>query len=344
MRTLAVLALAAAVAVAQNIEYKFVGNLSNAEADFKFRFSQAGSTNNVVAWISASADASASDKGAEAKANGIIGGATVAELTFNYPIVVAAYAKGKVSMKLEDMKSNLLNAVASGGYSKGLVGLVILSVDEVDDNGNEIKSYSMGEQGWGKLEDESPAEDEEGRKLYVYTTESDNFTLTFTTANVAGILSHANAPVAPASLEVILENKGLKLIDENNHFRVKVLLFTYGDSQEYSGKALVGKADDEQVYAAVSGKVNIDGNEVEAAVSLKGTEGEASVNVLVNFLKPFFEIGDYVRIANVDFPKGQSKFIYDPSVGAGRVVYDGSATTAVLSLVALLLSAVAALF
>ena len=343
MRTLAVLALAAAVAVAQNTEYSFVGNLSNAEADFKFRFSQAGSTNNVVAWISASADASASDKGAEAKANGIIGGATVTQLTLNYPIVVAAYAKGKISVEIDQIKDKLFSAVASAGYSKGLVGLAILGVAEVDDNGNEIEFYSMGEQGWEDFNGQE-LKDEEGRKLYVYTTVSNNFTLTFTTANVAGILNYSNAPVAPASLEVILENKKLELKDKNNHFRVKVLLFTYGDSQEYSGKALVGKADDEQVYAAVSGKVNINGNEVEAAVSLKGTEGEGSIKTLVDFLSETLKIVKYVRIANVDFPKGQSNFTYDPSVGAGRVVYDGSATTAVLSLVALLLSAVAALF
>lgn len=342
MRTLAVLALAAAVAVAEILDYSFVGNLSNAESDFKFRFNDAiggevkikSFEGSGMLWYSASVDAKTSDQGAKASANAIIGGATTIG---GYPIAIAAYAKGKIDVNITDLKEDLIDVAADAGYSKGLVGLAILSVDEVGDNGNEIESHSMLGTNWGGMEDHSQM-NEEG-KVYVYTKDSNNFKLTFTTANVAGILNYANAPVAPASLEMILENKGLKLNDENNHFRVKVGLLTYGESKEYSGNALVGKSDDEQVYAAVSGKVNIDGKEVEAAVSLK----EGKIEILNYDLSTYLGLS-YVRIANVDFPKGKSEFIYDPSVGAGRVVYDGSATTAVLSLVALLLSAVAALF
>lgn len=343
MRTLAVLALAAVAAMAAEVDYSFAGNLSNADADFKFRFTEVYKFDEALGWVAGSVDAKTADKQAQANANMVAG---VATTYLGAPVIISFYVKGQAELSLMEMaaiaeKVQQRQSIGAG-YQYGMMGLAILEVQEVDGNGIAIKNHSLISKDWKSLTSHC-GEYQQG-KVYAYSTETkdgNDLKVSFTTANVAGVLKYANAPVSPSSLEVILENKGLKLSDKNNRFRVKVALFSYTRSKSFSGGAMLCQAaDGEQVYAAVSGKVEVDGQVVEASIKF---DENGQIDPSLDFSN-LFGSNYAMTMAYVDFPKGEENFIYDPSVGVGRVVYDGSATTAVLSFVALLFCAVAAFF
>ena len=343
MRTFIALALLAAVAFADasmNMSFVVGKNLTNAEGDFKFRFSKTLPLLNVMGWVSTSVDASVADEKAKADADVILGAGLLSP-----PIAMAAYAKGKAAVELDI--SNIVNGIVGGtlgaNFQAGAVAVAVPLIQEINKSGEVVKFYIV-DPGCKKGKEKT-----EGDVTYFSCTGTvDNgpeFTVTYVTSKVAGIVNYGETPVSPRSFEMIVEGKNFVLADQENHLRAKVALITASGSGDVKGEAKVRKVGNTEVYAAASSYVVVDGERVKVDVSVKSERYDEPTEVTASaILRAAFGGSVDAQIASVDFPAGKTSFIYDPAVGAGTNIYKAGASTAVMSFLVVLVCALLALF
>ena len=348
MRTFIALALLAAVAFAgASMDMTFVAgkNLSNVEGDFKFRYSNtfAFPLFPVMTWVSASVNASVADEKAKANADVILGIGALSP-----PVAMAAYASGKAAFEFDPME--VAKGIADGNlgatFQGGAVAVAVPLIQEISKTGDVVKNYTVMftcVPGMKKEEGEVTYFSCSGNQLG--KTTGPEFTVTYVTSKVGGILKYGETPVSPRSFEMIVEGKNFELADQENHLRAKVALITASGQGEVNGEAHVRKVGNTEVYAAASSYVVVDGDRVKVDVSVKSegydepTEGKASA-----ILNAAFGGNFDAQIASVDFPAGKTNFIYDPAVGAGTNIYKAGASTAVMSFLVVLVCALLALF
>ena len=349
MRAFIALALIAAVAFADaSLDISFVSgkNLTNAEGDFKFRYTDTYALTGVPAmgWVSASIDADHADEKTKASADVIVGFGSLPTRLIP-PVAFAAYASGKaaVELKLRDIAADLVNSKLDANLKGGAVAISVPLIEEVNKNGDVVDAYAVmyGCTTQKKLD---------GDVTYI-TCSGDHrkgpeLTVTYVTSKRSGILKYGQTPVSPRSFEMIVEGKNFRLKSEDNHLRAKVALITASGEGKVKGEAQVRKVGGTEVYAAASSYVVIDGERVKVDVSVKSGEYEkpSALDFSGKLLEAAFGGNFDARIASVDFPAGKTNFVYDPALGAGSNIYKAGASTAVMSFFVVLVCALLALF
>lgn len=345
MRAFIALALLAAVAFADaSLDVKFVTgkNLTNAEGDFKFRYTDTYALTGVpvMAWVSASVDASVADEKAKASADVILGAGIL-----NPPVAFAAYASGKAALNLNlvDVAKGIIKGDLAANFQAGAVAVAVPLVEEVDKDDNIVNAYTVT---FGCI---PGSKKDEGEVTYFTCSgphlRGPKFTVTYVTSKVGGIIEYGQTPVSPRSFEMIVEGSNFKLQSNDNHLRVKVALITASGAGDVKGEAQVRKVGGTEVYAAASSYAVIDGERIKVDVKVKSEGFDRPDDVTAKALLSAAFKGEIdARIASVDFPAGKTNFIYDPAVGAGTNIYKAGASTAIASLFVMLVCALLALF
>ena len=348
MRAFIALALIAAVAFADgSLDFSFVSgkNLTDAEGNFKFRYTDTYALTGVPAmgWISASIDADHADEKTKAKADVIFGCGSLPTRLIP-PVALAAYASGKaaVELKLSQIASGLVTGSLDAKLQAGAVAISVPYIQEVNENGEVVDGYPVAYPC-------TTNKKTEGDVTYITCSGTHamgpELTVTYVTSKTSGILKYGQTPVSPRSFEMIVEGKNFQLKSDKNHLRAKVALITASGKGNVKGEAQVRKVDGTEVYAAASSYVVIDGERVKVDVSVKSETYDKPTSEFSGKLLEAAFGGDFdARIASVDFPAGKTNFVYDPAVGAGSNVYKAGASTAVMSFFVVLVCALLALF
>ena len=350
MRTFIALALLAAVAFADaSLDFSFVAgkNLTNAEGDFKFRYTDTYAFTGFPAmgWVSASVDANAADEKAKASADVIFGVGSLPTRLIP-PVALAAYASGEAALKLKlaEVATGLATGRLDAKLKAGAVAISVPYIQEVDKDGVVVNGYPVAYSC-------TTNKKTEGDVTYITCSGTHamgpEFTVTYVTSKTSGIVGYGQTPVSPRSFEMIVEGKGFQLQSNENHLRAKVALITASGEGNVKGEAQVRKVEGTEVYAAASSYVVIDGERVKVNVEVKSEQYESprsEVDLSAKLLEAAFGGNFDARIASVDFPAGKTNFVYDPAVGAGSNIYKAGASTAVMSFLVVLVCALLALF
>jgi len=364
MRAVVVLALIAAVVLADSeISFDFVSgeNLTDAKADFKFRYQNAMMIpipsdyipiplpTSIFLWTSVSVDASAADSKALANADALAGIAFPPNKGF-FPVGIVGYGTGKAAAeaKFTDYKS-MMNFIVKGefkgDFDAGVVAMAGLYLQEFTSKGDAAGSPVFLTVADESCKPEAIKEDEIKGMTCTMTPKGTDakITVTYVTSEKAGILKYGYTPVSPRSMEMIIKVDGFKLSDKKNHIRLVLGLLTASGKGEVEGNAKVIKNENkDDVYVAASEYAVIDDKRVQVDLSIKsGHEELGSVEAMLSAT-----LGGSLdtQLVNVDFPAGEESFIYDPAAGSGSNVYLAGASTAALSLLAALVCAFLFLF
>jgi hypothetical protein len=355
MRAFVVLAvLAAAVLASTELNVDFVSgeNLTDAEANFKFRFQKTAMIPNllvpvfpsdVFVWSSVSVDADAADSKALASADALAGVAIPPNRGF-FPVGIVGFGTGKASAQvkfdsLESLQKLIFGGSFKGDFNAGVVAMAAFYIGEYTADGNYVEGTAV------RLSDEScDPESVRGDDIHGMTCTMSpkntpaKITVTYVTSEKAGILKYGQTPVSPRSMEMIIKVDGFKLTKKENHIRMVLGLITASGSGEVEGNAKVIKSEDhDDVYVAASEYAIVDDERVQVDVNVTGGFDDlGAVEAVLNAV-----LGGSVDIkkVDVDFPAGEESFIYDPAAGSGSNVYLAGASTAALSLLAALVCA-----
>jgi len=362
MRTFFVVAavLVAVFATGSDVTLDFEGgvNLTNADADFSFRFTNTNALTNipvvpdVLTWTSLSIDASAANDSAKASAD-VMFGLGVHPSAVTFPFAILAYASGKaaVDANIQTFAKNLIaaNPKLDATFQGGVVAMAALSLQEVDADNKPV----------GKLVpftttllDPCHAEELHGDSgnlngivcTYSPANTDAKVTITYVTSAKAGILKYGETPVSPRSLEMIIEVSGFTLSDNKNHIRMDLGLLTASGAGSVEGSAnVVHREGQEDIYVAASTHAVIDGKRAEVEVSVKS--GADDLDTFTEaVLKAALGGSIDAQIAHVDFPAGETSFVYDPACGSGSNVYEAGASSLALSALVALVCALLYLF
>jgi len=358
MRSLLVFAALAVIALADSaaVSLGFVGgeNLTNAEADFSFRFSSVNTVDlyfaQLLAWSSVSVDLATANESAKAAADVMLGIGGM-PTSVNVPFAFLAYGSGEgaVDLSLTSFLSNLfapISAKIDSNFAGGVVAMAALGMQEYDPDDKAVGKYVSFAHGCSSS-DELSGDSGNLKGLSCVLSPSGTsakVTVTYVTSKKAGILEYGHTPVSPRSYEMVIEVKDFPLTDDKNHVRLDVALITASGAGDIEGNAnVVHREGKEDIYAVASEYAVIDGKrkeidlKVESAAYDLGLSAEALLKVALSGTID-------VRVAQVNFPAGAKNFVYDPAVGAGCNVYEAGASTVALSLLIAVLCALALLF
>jgi len=377
MRSVLVFAAIACLAFADvSLNFQADANLSNADADFSFRYTFAdtfGIPNlaQFLVWTSASVDASGANASAKANADGMVGfgglpfGGGGSKLLSSPPISLFAYGSGAaaVDVQILDLASKLFSSHQSidAEFAASVVAMAALYMQEVDSNNKAVgdKIYLRPK---GLFDSKKISGDGDSltgltctfkavkyNALSVAEETSAEVTLTYITSKKPGILAYGNTPVSPRTFETVIEVKNFPLSDAKNHVRMNLGFLAVTAGLDVSGKAteVIHHEGHDDVYVAASTKAIVGGDKVDVSVEI-AADGDADVGEIIEAsLKAALGASFDTHIAHVDFPAGAKDFVYDPALGAGVNIYQAagdSAATAALSLLVLLISVLVYLF
>jgi len=337
-------------------------NLTNANADFSFRYTFADVVNLLgvksLVWSSASVDASASS-GAKAQADGMIGMGVLPTL-LSPPTVIFAYGKGEatVDVKIDDLSSSLFTSHQGLGasFSGGAMAMSALSMVEMDPD-DKVAGDVLLLRPFGAICVGKEINGDEGNlqgltctynalKPGLVPSKSDaEVTITYITSKKAGILEYGKTPVSPRSYEMIIEIKNYPLTNEKNHVRMSLGFLSVSAGAGVNGSAteVIHREGMDDVYIAASEHVVVNGNTADVKVKVASGNPDIDSSMMV-VLQAALGANLDARITTVDFPAGAKDFVYDPAVGAGKSVYEAGASTAALSLLLALVSVLLYLF
>lgn len=347
MKAIVVLALVACVVLGETLpDMKFISgkNLTNAKNDFKFRFVDTYKIDGqpLVSWISTSVDprtATGKDltEGDMVMAFGL--------LPVNVPpLALAVFGKGKdaVEKNLRTVTTSLATGTLDADLRESAVGVAVQNIMEIDNNGHTIKTYNLH---FGCNYMEGTERSVSYRGCRGKHADGPEFTLLYVATQESGIINYGEAPVSPRSFEMILEGKGFTLQSPKNHLRAEVLFFVGSGKDDFTGDAQVLRINETDVYAAASSHAIIDNELTKVELSVHSSSYNIPADdLLVKILRGAYDLQFSTQALSVDFPVGKTNFIYDPAVGAGVNVYKAGANVAVVSIFAMLLSVVLALF
>lgn len=376
MRSVLLFAAIACVAFAADLALNFQAdaNLSNADADFSFRFTYAdtvdiGDIAQFLIWTSASVDASAANASAKASADGMLGFGVlpVGGMAPVLPVSLFAYGSGSGSLdvNIEAIAGKLFKGeqALSADFAAGVIAVAALGMQEVDASNKAVGDYIY-------LRplltcDGKDLTGDAGNLTGFYCTfnpvtvkgvipvaepvKDTDVTITYIASKKAGILGYGDTPVSPRSLETVIDVKNFPLSKNENHVRMDLGFLSVTAGGHVVGKAseVIQREGKEDIYIAASSKAIVGDDKVDVTVEI--TDGEADLGALANAaLKAALGASFDTKVAHVDFPAGAKNFVYDPALGAGKTtVYEAagdSAATAALSLLVLLISVLVYLF
>ena len=369
MRALFVLAAVLALAFAKSVELSFdaKANLTDAEAKFAFRYLDTDVKTlldnlRVIGFKSVSVKADADDS-LKAQADAMVGIGGLPSLV-NFPFAVFAYGTGKAAVDFKWKEMDFLHPDFSLSLKGGLVAMVALGMQEVDEDNEEVGTFIPFTSpvyipviSPGCNPEELSDEDGiiSGLSCRFKPSEGDGVgvTVTFVTSKIAGVMEYGQTPVSPRSFDMIIEVDDFEYIDKKHkkkdHVRMKFAMFTLSGEGEVTEDAFLSHGDKEDLYVALCHHALVDGERVEVGLSIKSdaVTGLDSDSVIMKLLKDAFEGfgGTWdARIAYVDFPTGETDFVYDPAMGAGEVIYKAGASTVALSFLVALICAFVYLF
>jgi len=364
MRSLFVVAAIAIAALASSVDLEFEGgaNLTNAGADFSFRYSDTMTVTvpsivkvvlpipDYLEWHSLSIDAKTASTEAKAKADAMFGFGLLPS-SVNPPIGILAYGSGEGALNVDvaSFAKNLisLNPSLDAHFSGGVVAMAALDMRECDPEnktvGAIIPFISKGCSG-----DEISGDNKNLVGLTcTYTPQGTDakVVVTFITSKRAGILEYGNTPVSPRTLEMVVEVKGFPLSDKKNHVRMDIGLLTASGAGSVEGSAnVVHREGQEDLYIAASTKAVVDGKKANVDVTIQSGNADLGSTEIKGILNIALGGNIDAQIAHVDFPAGATDFIYDPAVGSGKDVYEAGASTIALSALVALVCALLYLF
>jgi len=338
-------------------------NLTNADGEFARRYTDhkvfSAASLTTYGWASASVDAKRASPSARASADAMAG-VGVLPTFLNGPFSILGYGTGSaaVDVKLSTFLGLIVTAVKpelDAGLQLGAVATAALSMQEYTPAGEAVGDKITLNTPITKPCDAQEVSGADGEVSGVTCTYSPSktsatVTVTYVSAEKAGILRYGKTPVSPKSYEMILEVKNFPLTSSRNHVRMSIALFSAAGTAVLDGKSVIvpgGK----DMYSAVSDYAVIDDDHAEVKVTINA--GSAELQATAEAIIKGSVGRDFdAYIADVDFPAGAKSFIYDPVVGVGANVYKAaifdrqgsSACTAALSLLVALVCAILCLF
>ena len=321
-------------------------NLTNAKNDFKYRYTSKDRDSNspLVGWASASVDRTTATGKELSEADMIMAFGVLPVNVPPFALVVYGTGKDAVEQSLPTVMAGLAAGKLGAQFKESAVGVSVQRIEEIDARGNTVKMHSL------KYRSTTGGEGSNGKASYVLhegpLTSGPTVAVSFITTVESGIITYGEAPVSPRSFEMVVEGKNFVLQAPENHLRAELVFFVGSGKDDVLDDAQVLRVNGTDVYAAVASHVLVDGKRVDAPVSSRSScpYNMPPDDLFVKILGAAFDHAPSTRCVSVDFPVGATNFIYDPAVGAGTIVYKAAASTAVLSLLVVLVSALLALF
>jgi len=356
----AALVLAAFALESEEFDFQADVNLTNADADFKFRYSKAFTPDfgfaKFLLWSSGSVDVNVANSTAKSTADVMLGiGVQPTVATLPFTILAYGSGEGALGVDITSFARNLVPQVGKGtldgNFQGGVIAMAALGMQEYTPDGKPVGDYFPFTLNIAKpVCGGDDLDGDDGNLTGSVCSWKPNLlkslkiTSTYVTSKKAGILKYADTPVSPRSYEMIIEVEDFDLSDKENHVRMDIGLLTASAAGKLEGNAnVVHREGKEDLYVAVSGRAVVDGESTEVDVSIKsgatGLSGFAEAALSV-------ALGGNIdaQIAHVDFPAGAKNFVYDPAVGAGRDVYEAGASSVALSLLVALVCVLLYLF
>jgi len=360
MRAVFVLALLVCAALA-DFDFTWAdGNLSDAAYTFEYRWGHCEKKTSptvtggyfhlpekLFIWRSTSCDFDKADKDEKEDSNALVGAAYLFGSTF-YPLAIVAYGTGKKAVDLKDKEfiEELCKGSMYEPFQNGALAIAAVSVGEYYPNGTFVDGTMLDFK-----YDCTPEEYKQGKGYMkamscslIYNGKT-TVTISYVASKIAGILKYGMTPVSPLSLDMIIEVQNFELTDKANHIGLTLGLIGpsgLGGKSENKNAWVITKKK-EQVYAALSDFAMIRNTRTQ----IKYTIGSGSNPLTQNnngLLKVAMGDNADYQAVTVEFPDGESSFIYDPALGANSIVYEAGASTVALSLLVLLACALLFLF
>lgn len=346
MKAFVILALVACVALGEDfadlnmIEGK---NLTNAKNDFKFRYTSTSRSNELLGWMSASVDRSTTT-GKELQEGDMIMAFGVLPVNVP-PFALVVFGKGKdaVEQQLPIVMNSLKSGSMDAQLKESAVGVSVQRIEEIDSRGNTIRTHNIKYASTSNHEDKN-------RMVSLVSWEGrlesgPEVTVSFITTAESGIIKYGETPVSTRTLSMVVEGKNFALQAPENHLRAELVFFVGSGKDNFEENAQVLRINETNVYAATALHAIVDNERTEVKLSAH----PASYNMppddlMVKILGAAFDHQPSTQGLSVDFPVGKTNFVYGPAVGAGAIIYKAGASTAVLSLLVVLVSALLALF
>jgi len=301
-------------------------NLTNAEKDFSYRKSSRTTQVSLVATMLHLSKSIALDE------SDTLVGIGSHPSAFNVPFALLAqgYGSDAAKVKFSSFADGLyigLGPSLPSAFKGNVVGMVALGIQEYDSDGNAVGGFFDFKRTAFKDDLTSDGGNLNGISFITCEPSDDSqVTITYAASNKAGVVEYGYTPVSPRSYEMIVEITNFPLHDPSNHIRLSMGLVTSGDD-EIRGNALVlHREGQEDLYAALSNYSIINGNIHEVLVSIDSEGTEVGDFAFKGIMKAAIgsEFKDKSKTAYIDFPAGATDVIYDPALGAGRIIYDAA--------------------
>jgi len=221
--------------------------------------------------------------------------------------------------------------------SQNLMAKAFYQLSEVDQNGNDVAVYSLGD-------DDSV----NWAVSYNFTGDLKYFTLeatmdlqngasqdpfyieiTFFLSQVKGMIDLANTTITPRVLESTVRISNYTYANSNNNLRLKVIA-AHGDLKAVGTKKIQAGSGLEGLYISLSGECQVVDNRHDLSGDVRSVAVSAwtkatNLKRIINrthakqYLDIKYSSNWDIHIASVDFPAGVSNLIYDPTLGAGSI-------------------------
>lgn len=348
MKTFVVLALIAFVALGQSLpDINFIEgkNLTNAENDFKFRYTTThrDSESQLMGWMSTSVDVSTATQQELEKADTIMAFGVLPAKVPPFALVVFGKGKDAVEQQLPTLMAGLKQGTLDAQLKESAVGVSVQVIYEIDSHDNIVRTHNMKISHSGNIQGQNGRVSvtsfegnlESGAEMKVY----------FITTTESGFIKYGETPVSPRSFTIVVEGKNFTLQKPENHLRADLVFFVPKNTGNFTGDGQRRNINGTDVYGMAAPFAIVDGQRIEVEQSGAATPYHMPVDdLMVKILTAAFDAEQSTMDYSAEFPKGKTDFIYSVAVGAGAAVYTGSASTAVLSLFVFLVSALLALF
>jgi hypothetical protein len=212
---------------------------------------------------------------------------------------------------------------ANVSSSRGFVGSVYASIQEVTPQGNISQTLQLKSMTWS-MESSNTGNGSLRYASFLGTSSSQpnlSVRVTYVVSDVVGVLNVAGqAVVTPKSLESIIQISNYSYADSQNFLRLNIGVGTAASTVSAQGSLvrLVSGDGQNSAYFTVDGTAQVNGQPTQVSIVTQATSkaGFGNDNLAGQVNSKYEGSADF-KIVTVSFPPGATEIILDPSIGAG---------------------------
>jgi len=214
---------------------------------------------------------------------------------------------------------------ANVSSSKGFVGSVYISLEEVTPQGNVSQTVQLKSMSWSM---ESKSTGDGGLRYVTFlgtlsSQRSLNIRVTYIVSDVVGVLNvTGETVVTPKSLESIIQIDNFTYTDVQNSLRLNIGVGSATSSVQAQGTFVNLVAGDgaSGAFFSVASVAQVDGRvtpvQIAAKVAAQADASFGNSNVAGQVSARYEGAADF-KIVSATFPAGASQIVLDPAIGAG---------------------------